>query len=41
MCYDTYATSKLKGDNQMAWVTRMNNIHSRATEIVNHEIIYN
>ena len=34
-------TEKLKADNQMEWVTRMNNIRSRATEIVNHDIIYN
>lgn len=26
---------------QMKWVARMNNIRSRATEIVNHDIIYN
>ena len=34
-------TEKLKVDNQMEWVARMNNIRSRATEIVNHDIIYN
>ena len=34
-------TEQLKADNQMEWVARMNNIHSRATEIVNHDIIYN
>ena len=34
-------TEQLKADNQMAWVTRMNSIRSRATEIVNHDIIYN
>lgn len=33
-------TEKLKEENQMAWVAQMNNIRSRATEIVNHEIIY-
>ena len=33
-------TEKLKADNQMEWVRRMNNIRSRATEIVNHDIIY-
>ena len=32
---------KLKADNQMEWVARMNNIRSRAIEIVNHDIIYN
>ena len=34
-------TELLKADNQMEWVARMNNISSRATEIVNHDIIYN
>ena len=34
-------TEKLKADNQMEWVARMNNIRSRATGIVNHDIIYN
>ena len=34
-------TEQLKADNQMEWVARMNNISSRATEIVNHDIIYN
>ena len=33
-------TEKLKADNQMEWVAQMNNIRSRATEIVNHDIIY-
>ena len=33
-------TEQLKANNQMNWVTRMNNIRSRATEIVNHDIIY-
>lgn len=33
-------TEKLKEENQMAWVAQMNKIRSRATEIVNHEIIY-
>lgn len=33
-------TEKLKADNQMEWVAQMNNINSRATEIVNHDIIY-
>ena len=32
-------TEQLKADNQMEWVARMNNIRSRATEIVNHDII--
>ena len=33
-------TEKLKADNQMEWVARMNNIRSRATEVVNNEVIY-
>lgn len=33
-------TEKLKADNQMNWVGRMNNIRQRATEIVNAELIY-
>ncbi len=34
-------TEQLKSDNQMKWVARMNNIRSRATEIVNNDVIYN
>lgn len=30
---------ELKASNQMVWVGRMNNIRSRATEIVNKELI--
>ena len=33
-------TEQLKAENQLEWVSRMNIIHSRATEIVNHDIIY-
>ena len=33
-------TEQLKADNQMEWVARMNNIRSRATEIVNDEYIF-
>ena len=33
-------TEKLKAENQMEWVGRMNNIQQRATEIINEEIIY-
>ena len=33
-------TEQLKADNQMKWVARMNNIRSRATEIVNNEVIF-
>ena len=31
-------TEQLKSDNQMEWVTLMNNIQSRVAEIVNHDI---
>ena len=34
-------TEQLKAENQMEWVARMNNIRNRATEIINHNIIYN
>ena len=34
-------TEQLKANNQMEWIARMNNIQSRATEIVKHDIIYN
>ena len=33
-------TEKLKAENQMLWVQRMNNIRNRATEVVNAELIY-
>lgn len=33
-------TEQLKADNQLEWVQRINSIRSRATEIVNTEIIY-
>ena len=33
-------TEQLKADNQMEWVGRMNNIRSRATEIINADLIY-
>ena len=33
-------TEQLKADNQMEWVGRMNNIRSKATEVVNNELIY-
>lgn len=34
-------TEKLKSENQMLWVQKMNNIRNRAMEIINKEIIYN
>lgn len=33
-------TEKLKAENQMEWVGRMNNIRNRAIEIVNADLIY-
>ena len=33
-------TEQLKADNQMEWVCRMNNIRSRAMEMVNNDLIY-
>lgn len=33
-------TEQLKAENQMLWVQLMNNIHNRAMEFVNSEIIY-
>ncbi len=33
-------TEKLKAENQMEWVQKMNNIRARATEIVNTDIVF-
>ena len=33
-------TEKLKAENQMEWVGRMNNISSRAKEVINNELIF-
>lgn len=33
-------TEQLKANNQMEWAGRMNNIYSRATEIINSNLIY-
>lgn len=33
-------TEKLKADNQIEWIVRMNNIRSRVTEIINTDLIY-
>ena len=33
-------TEELKASDQLEWVQRMNNIRSRATEVVNVELIY-
>ena len=33
-------TEQLKAENQMEWVGRMNNIRSRAKEVINNELIF-
>ena len=33
-------TEQLKKDNQMEWVARMNNLRSRAIEIINADLIF-
>ena len=33
-------TEQLKAVNQMEWVARMNNIRSRAKEVINNELIF-
>lgn len=33
-------TEQLKAENQMLWLQRMNNIHNRATEVLNTDLIY-
>lgn len=33
-------TERLKAENQMEWVGRMNNIRSRATEFVNNNLVF-
>ncbi len=33
-------TEKLKAENQMLWVQRINNIRNRAMEVVNSELIF-
>lgn len=33
-------TEQLKAEDQMGWIAKMNNILSRAIEIINHELIY-
>ena len=34
-------TERLKAENQLVWVGKMNNIRQQVTEIINHDIIYN
>ena len=33
-------TEQLKAEDQLKWVQKMNSVRNRATEIVNHELIY-
>lgn len=33
-------TERMKAENQMLWIQRMNSIRERASEIVNNELIY-
>ena len=33
-------TEQLKAENQMEWISKINSIRNRATEIVNHELSY-
>lgn len=33
-------TEKMKAENQLAWVQRMNNIHQHSREIVNEHLIF-
>ena len=33
-------TEKLKAENTLMWIRKMNNIRNRASEIVNAEVIY-
>ena len=33
-------TEKLKAEKQMKWIGRMNNIRSRAKEVINNELIF-
>ena len=40
MCKDEGITEKLKAEDQMEWVRRMNCLKDRANEIINMEIIY-
>ena len=41
MKQDQGITEQLKAENQMEWVSRMNNIQACAREVVNAELIYN
>ena len=38
--YETHLTEELKAENQLTWVTMMNNLRSAAEEVVLKELIY-
>lgn len=40
ICEDENINEELKEKDQICWVRSMNNVYNRATEIVNHELIY-
>lgn len=40
MAKDEGVTEELKHRDQMAWVSAMNNIRERATEVVNAEVVF-
>ena len=40
MAHNENVTEKLKAENQMLWVQRMNNIRQRAEELVMNDLIY-
>ena len=41
MARDENITERLKAENQMLWVQRMNSIYDRAEEIILNEYVYN
>ena len=40
ICKDEGIDEELKEKDQICWVRSMNNVYNRATELVNHELIY-
>jgi hypothetical protein len=40
ICEDENINEELKARDQICWVRSMNNVYNRATELVNHELIY-
>ena len=40
ICEDENINEELKEKDQICWVRSMNNVYNRATELVNHELIY-